>query len=137
MLSIEEFGEILDELSGGMPEDFFRELNGGVLLMEHAKLHPASARQDLWIMGEYSVSRSMGRAIYIYYGSFARVYGYLPEQALRRRVRKTLVHEFRHHLESLAGERDLEVEDAVALARYRRHLVEAAEHSNINPQQNF
>lgn len=133
MLSIEEFGEMLNELSGEMPEDFFRELNGGVLLMEQEKLHPASAGQDLWIMGEYRVSYSMGRVIYIYYGSFARVYGHLPEQALQRRVRKTLVHEFRHHMESLAGERDLEVEDAVALARYRKHLVETAEHSNINP----
>ena len=30
-----------------------------------------------------------------------------------------LLHEFRHHLESLAGERDLEIEDAVAVSQYK------------------
>ena len=32
---------------------------------------------------------------------------------------EVLLHEFRHHLESLAGERDLEIEDAVELTQYR------------------
>lgn len=48
-----------------------------------------------------------------------QVYGYMTEEALRKRVRKTVLHEFRHHLESLAGERDLEVEDAIQIARYK------------------
>ena len=35
-------------------------------------------------------------------------------------MRKTLRHEFRHHLESLSGLRDLEVQDELELHRYRQ-----------------
>ena len=52
-------------------------------------------------------------------GSFAQVYGHLPKEDLAKRLRKVLLHEFRHHLESLAGERDLEIEDAIEIAEYR------------------
>ena len=62
----------------------------------------------------------MGRAIYIYYGSFKAVFGTLPEAELRREMDKTLRHEFRHHLESLSGLRDLEVQDELELHRYRQ-----------------
>ena len=30
-----------------------------------------------------------------------------------------ILHEFRHHLESLAGERDLEIEDEIEISRYK------------------
>ena len=63
----------------------------------------------------------------IYYGSFAAVYGYEGPEELRERVRKTILHEFRHHLESLAGERGLEVEDAIRLADYRKRRQEKQE----------
>lgn len=111
---------MLDEISGELPQDFFRELNGGVVLHEQAKPHPQGRGDDLWIMGEYCRSRSLGRYINIYYGSFMQVYGGLSYEALKRKVRHTLVHEFRHHLESLAGQRDLEVIDEMNLARYKK-----------------
>ncbi len=38
---------------------------------------------------------------------------------MKRKIRHTVLHEFRHHLESLAGEKDLEIEDAVNLYRYK------------------
>ena len=42
------------------------------------------------------------------------------EEEFKERLKKTLFHEFTHHLESLAGERDLEIEDERQLAAYRR-----------------
>ena len=113
---------MLDEISGELPQEFFRELNGGVVLQERAKAHPQGQGDDLWIMGEYCRSGSLGRYINIYYGSFMQVYGGLPYEAMKNKVRHTLVHEFRHHLESLAGQRDLEVIDAVNLARYKERF---------------
>ena len=62
----------------------------------------------------------MGRLIRIYYGSFEKLFGYLEEEELKEKLRETLFHEFTHHLESLAGERDLEIQDAKQLARYRK-----------------
>lgn len=120
MLTLEEFLEMLDELSGEIPREFFRELNGGVLLQPQEKPHPQGQGNDLWIMGEYCRNHHLGRYINIYYGSFMRVYGGLPLEELRKRVRHTLIHEFRHHLESLAGRKDLEVLDAIKMAEYKR-----------------
>lgn len=120
MLTQEEFLIMLDELSGEIPKEFFRELNGGVLLQEQAKAHPEGKGSDLWIMGEYCRRAGLGRYINIYYGSFMKVYGGLSYDALKNRVRHTLIHEFRHHLESLAGQKDLEIIDAMELAAYRQ-----------------
>lgn len=60
----------------------------------------------------------MGRGIIIYYGSFARLLGNLNETELKEEMRKTLRHEFRHHMEGLAGERGLEKEDEKDLSDY-------------------
>ena len=62
----------------------------------------------------------MGRYIAIYYGSFLRVFPGASREKIRRELRKTLRHEFRHHVESLCGENGLEVEDEVFLQNYLR-----------------
>lgn len=98
----------------------FRELNGGILLQEIKKIHPESKGDELYILGEYHNSRAMGRYIIIYYGSFMRVHGHIWEDKLKDKMRKTLRHEFRHHLESLAGEDDLEVYDAIQILKYKQ-----------------
>lgn len=117
---MEEFLELLDEISGEMPEEFFQELNGGVILQPECRVHPEAFNEDLVILGEYRRDRQLGRYIVIYYGSFMKLYGSLSRERLYKRLRKTLLHEFRHHLEGLAGEKGLEVEDAVQLAKYKR-----------------
>ena len=119
MISLEEFEEIVEEITVTLPEDFFRELHGGVIVREQAKLHPASVDNDLFVMGEYHLDRYLGRFVVLYYGSFRACHGYLSREMLREKIRKVILHEFRHHLESLAGERDLEVEDAIEIAAYK------------------
>jgi hypothetical protein len=56
----------------------------------------------------------------IYYGSFIRVYGELDLPEAKEKLRGVLLHEFRHHLESLAGERGLEIEDEINFREYLR-----------------
>lgn len=119
MVSFEEFEQIVYNIVDTLPQDFFRELDGGVIVREQRKVHPESVGEELKILGEYHRNRYLGRYVVIYYGSFMAAFGYLEREDLKKRVRKTVLHEFRHHLESLAGERDLEVEDAKALAAYR------------------
>ena len=118
MCTIDAFAKLLDEIAEEIPAELFDRLNGGVVLLEACKPHPEGAG-DLYIMGEYSNRRDMGRCIYIYYGSFLRVYPYAPEAALRQHLRGTLLHELTHHLESLAGEHGLEVKDRQRLEEYR------------------
>lgn len=118
--TIDEVHNILDEIAEELPQDFFTELNKGIVLLPQYKLHRESRDRDkLYIMGEYGRDIT-GRHIAIYYGSFERVYGGLSIAALKERLRDTLLHEFTHHFESLAGEKGLEIEDARDMERYRR-----------------
>jgi hypothetical protein len=111
--------DMLDELAGELPEQFYKELNGGILLLPDTRLSPEAVDDDLYTLGEYHHSYSMGRYITIYCGSFNALYGHLSPEKFKERLRSTLRHEFTHHLESLAGEKDLEIEDERQLARYR------------------
>jgi len=118
VVSLEEMESILDEATVEFPQELFKELNGGILLFPETKLNPVGRKNDLFILGEYHSGGNMGRYIVIYYGSFMKVYGRLEKEALRDKLIHTLKHEFTHHLESLAGERGLEIEDARFLKEY-------------------
>ena len=104
LLSFDEVGEILDELAEQIPEPFYQDLNGGILL--------------LYILGEYCVDE-MGRYINIYYGSFAALYADEPRETWVEELNTTLRHEFTHHVEGLAGERSLDKKDEAYLLEYR------------------
>ena len=120
MVTYEEFADLVDGIARSLPEAFFRDLNGGVNVKEECRIHPESLHNELIILGEYCTDPYLGRMIHIYYGSFMRLYGTLDPGALKERVRKTVLHEFRHHLETMAGENGLAVQDALELADYRR-----------------
>lgn len=117
MIDIDRFGELLGELVDELPEEFFDELNLGVRVDPAAKPHPESRGDDLYILGEYETS-PIGNGIVIYYGSFERLYGDLSDPALKKELRATLRHEFRHHMEGRAGERGLELQDERDLQEY-------------------
>lgn len=119
MYTIDEVADILDDIVDEIPHDLFKDLNGGIVLLEECLPHPESTG-DLFIMGQYRYSTAMGRSICIYYGSFMRIYGHLSKENLRAQLRHTLLHEFTHHLESMAGERGLEVQDKIKINEYRR-----------------
>lgn len=118
MISIEEMQLMLDDIAAEFPEAFFEELNGGILLLPEAKQHKKSKDNDLFILGEYHRSLEMGRYITIYYRSFVNVYGQLSREALKNKLKDTVKHEFRHHLESLAGANDLEIIDEQDIDHY-------------------
>ena len=118
MVTIDEAQEMLDEIAEGLPPVFFQDLNGGIVLIEEAKMSPHALRNDLWILGESQHGGIMGRLIKIYYGSFARMFSHYSHEQFEDRLRETLLHEFTHHLESLAGERGLEIWDEEQLRKY-------------------
>jgi hypothetical protein len=119
MITIEEMEEMLEKIAAGLPEDFFRELNGGIILLPESKLHQKSVGNDLFILGEYRRDVNLGKYIAIFYGSFMRVYGHLSLPEFMEKLESTVKHEFRHHLEYMAGEYGLEVEDARRIAEYQ------------------
>ena len=125
MISMDKTAKMLDEIASVLPKEFYKKLNGGILLLPEMKMHPENEHSNsanLYIMGQYNYSSSMGRYITIYYGSFAKLYGNLAEEIYKEKLRETLLHEFTHHIESLAGDRSLEIKDKEKLERYRKDI---------------
>lgn len=120
MISFEEARQLLGELADSIPPAIYRELNGGIILLPDTRLHPQSARGDLYLLGQYHYEPSgFGRYITIYYGSLQRVCGHLPRGQQVKQLREVLYHELTHHLEHLAGDRSLEIQDELDLRNYR------------------
>ena len=120
MVTIDEAQEILDRVAEGLPQEFYKELNGGVILLPDVRRSREPWGENLYTLGEYTVSHSMGRYIAIFYGSFKYVFGAgASRETIAEELRKTLLHEFTHHLESLAGENDLEKDDERRMRIYR------------------
>lgn len=118
MVTINEMEKMLDELALELPEEFYKSLNGGIILLPETKWNERARRGQLCILGQYHRGGPMGKYITIYYGSFRRVFGHLDNDQLKERLGKTLRHEFTHHLEALAGERGLEKKDEKFIQNY-------------------
>ena len=65
MISIDEMQEMLEQIAEELPEAFFRDLNGGINLLEEALAAPEAVEDDLYILGEYCEDPFMGRYILI------------------------------------------------------------------------
>ena len=119
MITIDEMSEMLDEVAEELPKEVFHKLNGGVSLLQETKLSKADPEGGLYTLGEYHHNQ-MGRYIVLYYGSISAVHRYDSKEKLKVNLKKLLTHELTHHLESLAGEKDLEVKDKMDLDDYFR-----------------
>ena len=118
MVDFDEVGIMLDEIAAELPQEFYKELNGGIILLPEAKKNRVRGSNNLYIMGEYHRGGGLGRYITIYYGSFEQLYGHLTRESLKEQLAHTLKHEFTHHMESLAGERGFEKKDEQFLNDY-------------------
>ena len=131
MITLDEYRAIVSELMDELPEEFFRDLNGGVLVSEAQAIPDFARGNDLYAMGQYLVYAGM-RQIVLYKGSFDRVHPGAGAEEAKTILRGVLRHEFRHHLESLGGDhssKSLEAEDA---RRKEAYLAERREtHTNI------
>lgn len=102
MLSMEEYRAILSELVDELPQEFFRDLNGGVIASGALVIPDYARAGDLYTLGQYQVSPGM-RQIVLFKGSFDRVYPHADAAQARSVLRGVLRHEFRHHMEFLGG----------------------------------
>lgn len=125
ILTFDEVGDLLDEMAEEFPEEFYRELNGGISLLPETKEDPEGKLDNLYIMGEYR-NDMMGRYISLYYGSFAALAKQERWSAedWEEELYTTLAHEFTHHIEGLAGERGLEIKDELEMEEFRREQQE-------------
>lgn len=118
MFTFDEFEEKVFDISEEIPDEFYANLTGGIVVNRACKVHPKSVGRELCIMGEYCVRSERWRYIVIYYGSFVQQYASCDDEYWVRRIREVLEHELKHHWESQAGFRDLEEKDKVDLQSY-------------------
>ena len=102
MISTEEYQEIISELMDKLPEAFFRELTGGVIMSEAIVIPDYARGDDLCTLGQYQVYYGV-RQIVMFKGSFDRLYPNVDVAQARGILRGVLRHEFRHHIEYLGG----------------------------------
>ena len=114
MISAEEYKKIVSELLDELPEEFFRELTGGVIVSDAMVIPDYARDSDLYTLGIYQVFSGV-RQIVLYKGSFDRAHPQAGAAEARELLRGILRHEFRHHIEFLGGihnSSSLEAEDA-------------------------
>ena len=102
MISIDEYQSIVAELLDELPEDFFQQLNGGVIVSEALVIPDYAHGNDLYTMGEYQIYSGI-RQIVMFKGSFDRAHPSADAKKAKELLREILRHEFRHHLEFLGG----------------------------------
>ena len=113
MISTEEYRAIISDLLDELPEAFFRELTGGVIMSEALVIPDYAREDDLCTLGQYQVCYGV-RQIVMFKGSFDRLYPQASVAQARGILRGVLRHEFRHHIEFLGGihnSASLEAED--------------------------
>jgi len=97
-MNLKQFRKSAHSIVEFLPQNLFRHLNGGVLILEEKK-----EEDDSLIMGEYVEDPVMGNTILIYYGSFVEDLEEASKEEWIEEIEDTILHELRHHVESLAG----------------------------------
>jgi len=97
-MDIAQFREIAESILESLPAELLKKLNGGILVLPEKK-----EEGDYLVMGEYMEDPLMGSYISLYYGSFAEDLEDANMEEWEEEIEDTIIHELRHHIESLAG----------------------------------
>ena len=130
MIRMEEYRQIVSGLLDELPEEFFRDLSGGVIVSEASAVPSYARGNDLFTMGLYRVYSGV-RQIIVYKGSFDRVYPNAGPEEARSILRGVLRHEFRHHLEFLGG---IHSSDSLEAEDERKKQAYLARHADDPPE---
>ena len=121
LMSFDEAQRYLDSVADDLPDEVFKDLNGGIVLLPDMVLSEDRLADDLYILGRYHFEPyGLGRFISIYYGSFTKICAGSGVEKQQKTLSNVLRHELTHHIESMAGVRDLELRDEMELAQYRK-----------------
>ena len=104
-MDIDEFSSYVTEvLDQEIPPVLLEGLNLGVIVRPN--LERSKDESNFIIMGLY-VQNKLGRQIILYYGSFLHFFKNRSVNAWKKKIEGTIKHELTHHIEALAGQKDL------------------------------
>jgi hypothetical protein len=110
LVSLKNFTKFANEITESLSPALFQKLNGGIVVQPYAR-----EEGDYLVMGEYIEDPSTGNMILLYYGSFLEMLGNADVEVWKTEIEETVIHELRHHVESLAGVDDLSFEEDLEL----------------------
>lgn len=125
-MQFEEFEALAWRYWEEIPPEYKAGIDG-VVLERRAMPHPALP--EVFTLGEcrteaypseYGGPETIRSAVVLYYGSFVRLSRQEPEFDWEDELWETLTHELKHHLESLAGEAELEELDYAMDENFKR-----------------
>ena len=91
-MTTDDYNRIISELMDELPQDFFRKLNGGVIVSDSVMVPDYAKADDLYAMGQYLVYSGI-RQIVMYKGSFDRL---LEVYSIRIRLRQRMTEKKRN-----------------------------------------
>jgi len=97
-MDVDRFRSIAESVLESLPAELMKKLNGGILVLPEKK-----EEGNYLVMGEYMEDPLMGSSISLYYGSFAEDLKDADLEEWEEEIEDTIIHELRHHIESLAG----------------------------------
>ncbi len=114
-MKFKEFDDYIDYLvTNEIPPTLLESLNGGIRLSK--ALQQDDDEEDYYILGEY-IEDNLGSYINLYYGSFMHFYGDKSNKRIKKEILSTIKHELTHHIESLAGDESLALEEDMEVAK--------------------
>ncbi len=111
-MNLRKFSDRANRVVKSLPPRLLETLNGGLIIEPKAK-----SENDYLIMGEYLEDPGLGNLIILYYGSFKESLGNATHEEWIDEIEETILHELRHHVESLAGIDDLSLEEILDLQK--------------------
>ena len=115
-MDFDAFADLAEAIADSLPPKLLEGLSGGIIIEKKTRRRSEDP-PGVYLLGEYITEDYLGPLIAIYYGSFRRVFAGEPPEVWEEELRRTLLHEVRHHLEARAGVDDLGREDLEELAR--------------------
>ena len=106
VMNLKLFRQAVLKIIGTLPAELLVCLNGGIIVESSIK-----EEGDYITMGEYIEDPGLGNIIILYYGSFREAMGNASFEEWNEEITETVIHELRHHIESLAGVDDLSAEE--------------------------
>lgn len=118
-MTFKEFDNYIDYLlTNEIPPALLERLTGGIRISK--SLEQDDVEEDYYILGEY-IEDNLGSYINLYYGSFMHFYGDKSNIEMKKEILSTIKHELTHHIESLAGNEALAIEEDIEVAKRKKN----------------